>query len=61
MLDAKHPIWKLAELLILALVLIFMLSPYSGLYNSWTKSDIFTVLAALGVRAGFSMMPSSGG
>lgn len=54
-MDAKHPGWKLAEGLIVASVLIFALSPYSGLYNSWTRSDILTVMAVLASWAGFQI------
>jgi hypothetical protein len=54
-MDAKHPIWKLAEGVIVAAVLIFALSPFSGLYNSWTRSDIFTVMAVLASWAGFQL------
>lgn len=46
--DANHPIWKLLQGVVIASVLIFALSPYSGLYNNWSKSDIFTVMAVLG-------------
>jgi hypothetical protein len=53
--DAKHPIWKVAQGMVIASVLIFALSPYSGLYNSWTRSDIVTVLAVLASWAGLQI------
>jgi len=53
--DASHPIWKIAQGVVIASVLIFALSPYSGLYNAWTKSDILTVLAVLASWAGFQI------
>ena len=57
--EANHPIWKVAQGVVIASVLIFALSPYSGLYNSWTKSDILTVLAVLASWAGFQIPISS--
>lgn len=48
----NHPIWKLAQGLILAGVLCFALSPYSGLYNSWKPADAITVISALAAWLG---------
>ena len=42
---------------LIAVVLIFALSPYSGLYNHWSASDILTVIAVLASWAGPQLSP----
>lgn len=53
--EANHPIWHILKGLILAAVLCFALSPYSGLYNSWKASDAITIIGTLAAYFGVTI------